>query len=753
MQSHLTRRVFRAIVNNEPFRFSQCRGRLPASISCPRPRNVFLNDLRHVQARGLFSFPVAAEPETTQVITPEVGLKPMSDLMRALQTKSRTPPYEILCKAFNDFFTARVDTPGVITDFHGSHLVATWRHLRDYRGESDHLQWEDVSSRESLETVLYVLSEADCLPESHGAVRQMARLAYCELSASNETESNISRQALLAYIRIMAFNGNASEAHRVTTLSWKKLRRSKPSPWLWVMQGLAMENDRPNLYELVETSEKYGYTLDPASQEELTMTLLRQNMIEAAKTIYGCPLPRGTEQTLATKIAVIKASIMEGDLTWAKSVVLTLPSTPSAETRNIYLLWEAANGSGAAALEEILDRWSLNDPGLRQSLSISCVNDLIRYAYTIGNPQLAADFAALVQKWELEPDFETHTLLSLESRVQASDTEGILESLRELEEMDALHHISLPLTNKLIKNLCQSDLHDAAFEEISALLDPLVENSVRLEPDTLAALTRMLLRRHDWEAISQLLRPRLGSYASEERSLVLKTIVNFIKDANQTDDDVWEAYNLLKVAFPETVEKTRTSIMEVFFDRNRVDRACVVFGHMRQAASYLQRPKSETYIQCFRGIARAADAENLELVRNMLKLDLEVELTTRVRNALMLALAACEQPDEAMEIFRDILRSEEGPSSTTIAIFFRACATHPTGTVEAAKMMDKVRLLEIPVDRPMYTEYIKAFAAQGDHESAIEALDKMQSEIGEVTDIATYVVSSFCFPPYHFQSG
>jgi hypothetical protein len=680
---------------------------------------------------------VHSQPETAQVVTPEVGLKSMSDLVRALQTKSRTPPYETLCKAFKDFFKARVDTPGVITNFHGRHLVATWKHLRDYRDEHDHHQWEDVSSPESLETVLFVLCEADCLPESHVAVQQMARLAYYEMSASKEAHSNLSRQALLAYIRIMAFNGNASEARRVTISSWQKLRRSRPSPWLWIMQGLAMENDRSHLYELVKTSEKYGYTLDPASQEELTMTLLRQNMVEAAKTIYDCPLPRGTEQTLTTKIAVIKASIMEGDLTWAKNVVLSLPSTPTAETRDIHLLWEAANGNGAAYLEEILDRWSLKDPDLRLSLSISCVNDLIRYAYSIGDPQLAADFAALAQNWEIEPDFETHTLMSLESRIQASDIDGIWKSLRELEEMDALHHISLPLTNKLIKKLCQSDLHDTVFDEISALLDSLVENSVRLEPDTLAALTRMLLRRHDWETISQLLRPRLGSYASEERQLIIKTFVNFINDSNQSDDDVWEAYNLLKVAFPETAEKTRTAVMEVFFDRKRVDRACLVFGHMRQAGSYLQRPNLETYIKCFRGIAQGADSENLELVRNMLKLDLEVELNTRVRNALMLALAACEQPDEAMEIFRDILRSEEGPSSTTIAIFFRTCATHPTGTVEATKMMEKVRLLEIPVDRQMYTEYIKAFAAQGDHENAIEALDKMESEIGDAPDIAT----------------
>lgn len=654
----------------------------------------------------------------------------MSDLVRSLQSRSRPPPHDTLSQAFRDFFKSRVETPGVITGFHGRLLVATWRYLKEQQEELDPKDWEAVFSRDNLETVLHVLSEATCLPESHDAVQKVARYAFLELSADRGSDSgDIDRQTLLAYIRVLSMNGDPEEAWRVTMTFRGKLRKSKPSPWLWVMKGFAMKHDRRRLRRIVEGIEKHGDTFDQASHEEVTMMLLQEDLVEAAKTMYECPISGGGEPTIATKLAMIKASIMRSDLAWARNVLHSLPSTPDAETRDIHLLWEAACGSGASALAEKLETWSAKDPQIRQSLSISCVNTLLEFANAVGNPQLAADFAALTSQWGLQPDVQT-VMLQLESRIQASDLKGTLEYLRDLENSDSIADISLPLMNKLITMLCLSEQTDPLFDLISTLLDPLIDNNVRLEADTMAALTLMLLRRHDWDAVSQLLRPRLGSYDTEERARIRKSVTKFIMDPSQNDDDVWEAYNLLKIAFPETGVSVRTDIMSAFFKRNRSDLACLVFGHMRQAESFAQRPKPESYTRCFLGIAKAADRENLELVHNMLKLDLEVELNTRVRNALMLAYAGCEMPEKAMEIFKEILRSEEGPSLNTIMIFFRVCETHPMGASEAIKMMQKAKLLEIEMDRRMYNAYVRALAAQSEFDRAVEAIEKMQSEIG-----------------------
>jgi hypothetical protein len=202
-------------------------------------------------------------------------------------------------------------------------------------------------------------------------------------------------------------------------------------------------------------------------------------------------------------------------------------------------------------------------------------------------------------------------------------------------------------------------------------------------------------------------------------------------NVDQADDDIWEAYNLLRAAFPETGVSSRTDIMAAFFRRNRSDLACLVFGHMRQGESLAQRPKPDTYARCFQGIAKAADTDNLQLVHNMLKLDLEVDLDTRIRNALMLAYAACEQPEQSMEAFREILQSKEGPSHKTITVFFRVCETHYNGAQEAMKMMQKVKLLEIDVDRAMYTAYIQALAAHREFDKATEAIENMELQMGQ----------------------
>jgi hypothetical protein len=731
MQSHLTRAVFRAILNNEPFYFSQCRGRLLPSIPSHRAPKTSLYRHGHVQKRGIFAFPAPPPPDQNQAIAPEIGLKPMSDLIRSLQSRSRPPPYDTLSKAFRDFFKSRIEAPGVITNFHGRLLVSTWKYLKRRQEELDPKDWEAVFCRENLETMLYVLAEATCLSESHDAVQQVARFAFWELTVDRGYGADdISSQALLAYIRILSFNGNPEEARKVSSMYWGKLRKSGPSPWPLVMKGFAMKRDMLQLRKVVEGLEKHGNTFDRASHEELTIMLLQQNLVQAAKIMYECPISDGDEPTKATKLAIIRASILESDLGYAEEVLRSLPPTPDASTRDTHLLWEAAQGNGASALAEKLETWSFKDPQIMQSLSISCVNDLMELANAIKNPQLAADFASLAPQWGLQPDLRT-LMLHLESRILASDLNGTLQYLHNLEDSDSIANIALPLMNKLITMLCLYGQTDAVFEQISHLLDPLVDNNVRLEADTVAALTLMLLRRHDWDALSHLLRPRLGSYDTNERALIRKSVVRFILDRDEETDHVWEAYNLLKLAFPESGVSVRTEIMIAFFRRNRSDLACLVFGHMRQAESFAQRPKPETYRRCFLGIAKAADRENLELVHNMLKLDLEVELNTRVRNALMLACATCDLPDLAMEVFKDILRSEEGPSYNTIRLFFRVCETHPMGVSEAIKMMQKVKVLEIEFDRLMYTAYIRTLAAHGEFDCAVEAVEKMQSECGD----------------------
>ncbi|OXV05730.1 hypothetical protein Egran_06503 [Elaphomyces granulatus] len=751
MQSYLTRRVFRAILDNEPLRFSHCRDRLIYSVHPLSIAKARLRGSNHISKRGLFAFPSPLTVPQNESLPSEAGLRPMRELLKSLSLRTRPPTTEALAKAFRDFFKSRIETPGVINGFDARLLTVTWKHLKARQEDIEAKDWEAVFSNESLENVLSVLSQTTCLSDSREGVQKVARFAFLELCADRgEGPDEISRQAIIAYITLLSSNGNPEEARCVTLKFWTKLRNSKPSPWLAVMNGFALKGDRRQLKKVTEELEKYGNKFDRASHHELTMIMIEKDLAEAARIMYDCPISDHVEPSFATKEAVMKFAILHSNMPWAQEILQTFPQIPTSETRDITLLWEAAHGSTSSGLSKKLEGWATDNPEILNSLTISCVNNLMEYANKINKPQLAVDFAALAAHWGFQPDIRTH-MLRLESRIQAGDINGAIGCVSDLGDVDSIIDANLPLVNKLIAMLCHSGHTDNLFQQISSLVDPLIDNDVRLEADTVAALAHMLLYRHDWEALAGLLRPRLGSYDTEEKGRIRNSLTKFIMNVDQADDDIWEAYNLLRAAFPETGVSSRTDIMAAFFRRNRSDLACLVFGHMRQGESLAQRPKPDTYARCFQGIAKAADTDNLQLVHNMLKLDLEVDLDTRIRNALMLAYAACGQPEQSMEAFREILQSKEGPSHKTITVFFRVCETHYNGAQEAMKMMRKVKLLEIGVDRAMYTAYIQALAAHREFDKATEAIENMELQMGQGPNHNTIALFYNATPYEHWK--
>ncbi|EED23582.1 mitochondrial respiratory complex I chaperone (Cia84), putative [Talaromyces stipitatus ATCC 10500] len=668
----------------------------------------------------------------------------MSELSKAKITNGRAPSFNALCKAYQKFFEARAEEPGIITEFHAKQLVTTYDYLRKHKGDGDvdSKGFEIIESKDFMELTLYVLSQANCHGNSHQYIRRIANNAYRVLSAAATDESSeISSGAFLAWIRINAFYGNPYQARTALVKEWPKVQQwpdvdAQGSPWLWILHGMALDQNATELVQAVQDWDMGGYfTLTPQQHQDLVITLLEQGQLAAAKIMHDCPLPAG-EPTVTATSAVARAYILNDDKPGADELINRLSvHSPSAETRDIFLLIAAANGKDAQGLDRELNNWCLKDPSVREGLSISCVNDLIRYAYVTGNKSLAVDYSSLISTWGLESNSETQLLLELEPRIQDSDIDGTVKALNELDESEASANIALRMRYRLIKMLCSSPNNDEAFDQVSKLLDPLLQDGIQLEPEILTVLSRALAYRHDWEALSQLLRPRIGSYSMRnERPLIQNALVDFIRDTEQENEEVWEAYDLLRIAFPEISAERRVEIMDLFFTRGMVEEACQVFGHMRHAPTPAQRPTPEAYITCFLGLARATAWDNTKLIRNMLKVDVDIEITTRVRNSVMLALAACERSEEAMDEFREILRSDEGPSQNTLIIFFRACESAPNGVAEANKMLTKITALEIPLDRGLYLAYIKALAAQGEHELAIEALEQTENKIGQRLD-------------------
>ena len=673
----------------------------------------------------------------------EKGLKEMRDLVVSLEHKHRGPPNDVLARAFREFIAARIDAPGVITEFQSRLLVITWKHLKEQQENLDSTDWESVFSTKNLEEVLFVLSEAKYAPQSREAVHTVARYAFHELCNNCAPEWDfINVEPLVAYVNILALHGNADEARCVAETFWWKLQECEPSPWLTVMKGFAIDGDRRQLQEvakLLEEQKEAG-----TYHEELTKELIGEDHdLSVVKAMFEC----GDRPSPATKVAVIKYAIEKGELAWAQPIFESLFTERSAETLHATLLWEAAHGKGASEIGGIVAAWGREN---RKVLDLSTVvSDLMDVANAIGKPQETAQFAMLASQWGLERNTRIR-LAQLESAIQTRDALVALECCWGLAPN--FHEVALEnleVMNRLIAMVSLSEVHpgDSLLDQVASLMEPFLDTGAYVGPTTAAALTRMLLRRRDLQAVSELLRPLMNSYELQEKGQIRQALIEYITDTKrQAKPEAWSAYQLLQAAFPETSVSERTDIMISFFERGENRRACLVFGHMRQdERNVTRRPSPDTYALCFEGISRVGDFDDLELVHNMLKIDMEVDVTTRIRNGLMLAYTACDMPEKGMDIFRDILQSDEGPSHRTLAIFFRMCEKHHNGTQEAIKMINKAKVLEIEIDRNMYTAFVASLAAQCEFDLAVEAVENMYSEIGESPNRDTYVFFFFSF--------
>ena len=174
-----------------------------------------------------------------------------------------------------------------------------------------------------------------------------------------------------------------------------------------------------------------------------------------------------------------------------------------------------------------------------------------------------------------------------------------------------------------------------------------------------------------------------------------------------------DAYSLLRQFFPELETEYRVSIMDTFFDRKRADMACHVFGHMRAHKNPEHRPTKESYTRFFEGIGRSPDLESLRTAHNMLKMDTAVTPDTLVYNGLMIGYTACDLGYRALDFFKEITASAEGPSYQSLEIVFRACEVTPSGDGPARELWDKLLRMEIDVPPEVYAAYVAARAAHG----------------------------------------
>ncbi|OAL62090.1 hypothetical protein A7C99_6665 [Trichophyton rubrum] len=648
----------------------------------------------------------------------------MVQLLHALEQQSRPPPAFILATGFMRFIDKRLGQV-TLTRYQAELLLRTFQHLLSVPSKDPQGSLREFLELGNFEYTLEALARADFTPDASELVNDLARIAMGQIRRIRERTPELTPEpgleVLKSYIAVLSSTGFSADALKLTITYWKTTPDLSNGLSLWadIIKGFAKEGRRPGTEQntrskvtmVLEKMKECDITLNTERQEQLIFMLADSNYFHAIKTVAELPVEKST----ATNVHLLKFALRHAMYSWAAA---------------------------------ILDEMTAKNPEIRTTMSIDMINMIIEYANLHKQANIAQQAIQVAQIWNLTPNART-SVLQIHSLVHSGQIKEAAELFQSLSPDVEFDLSDVDFLNDFVKQLCLVENSSIDFDTVNTLVDILQGVGGRFDPMTLCTLCKSLLHRGDLEGVSTLLRPIIDTFDPLELQKIRLPFLDYIKDMDQTVDNAWEVYELLNLAIPTTPVSTRTMIMNIFFERQRPDLACLVFGHMRQKGDPNIRPTSFTYARCFQGIAKCADLDSLQLVHNMLKLDLQVAPTTKIRNSLMLAYAACGLADQAMRIFRDILHSEEGPSERTLVIFFRVCESYGNGREEATKMMEKLKSMDILINDDVYNAYVGALGGHCELELAVQAIKQMESQTGSSPTTLT-LVNLYNSLPYQF---
>ncbi|EXJ90958.1 hypothetical protein A1O1_04065 [Capronia coronata CBS 617.96] len=745
--SSLNRSVFRAILSNRPYITRECRNRLGR-----RPPHHFLTTPYTVhQRRGLFGLSLGADAKSFRAArsTPanvELALSRLVDVVRARRANTRLPPDEQIVDAFRFLFAARIDSPRPLTRNEVFLATEAFRHLQEH---GHILSGDEKTSltEEDLEQVLLALASAPGRDRFRTDARILATYIFDSLQEHfgkaetlrvplEQGQYPAQGSLLFTYITVLAKTGSSHDALQLLRQSPAKSERHSLPMWITILKGLAKEGRTQEFWEIMQEVQITVGPLDAMSQETLISFFAEHNEIHPLKKVFDLTLEDGQVPTSTSLVKAADCAIVNGELEWASRPVAMLQErTDSGDMAGTLLLWQAVRDPDINYIRHRIEQ--LTESGVTDALSMKAINRLIEYAYSQNNADGASQFLQLAESLGLRPDAKTRSL-QLAYQLKQGDRAGAAQTFELLSREDLpVDRCDVPVLNHYISALSFSNDHE--YTRLMQVLDHILESGADLEAEAIAGLCHVFLEKDELEEATGLLRHRVDSYPMDDRARIAAVFRQFIANPAVKAQRAFNAYELFRHAFPESTVEERLPLMQSFFDRARPDLACLVFGHMRQQEDLRARPTPAAYAKCFEGIAKCKDIDGLQMVYNMLKLDLEVEQTTRIHNALMAAYTECQQPFVAIiDHFWKIMDSREGPTLSSFMLALRACEKWiPQGGHQARHIMALMQSFNLVITREVYECYIGALAGQSEFENVVELIDEMENDIGERPDAVT----------------
>jgi hypothetical protein len=657
---------------------------------------------------------------------------------------TQLPSREELIEAFRTFFNYKMLRKKPLN----STQAFCARLLVDYLQDT---VIETTLTKEDLQKALFIVS----LPSERGSTTDHVELAtqiYHQLNVlkysgqpvdERDRVEELNSDDLERYI-VVLIRQNATKTAMDTLLSFRDLypqfdpKRANQLNVLryLVLKGLAREGDEAKLEEFANELLESGYGYSPDFHGTMTSFYgdLDADGEGGLRKWFEKPIRDNTRPRPDAYVALIKFSARtKREPDWLNKAMQELcDSNPPKAWWDVILRWAVYQGKDIDHIRRMMDVMiQANEQNDSVRPDTRTINGLLSAAVEHDNPLFAERINSLALELGLRPNAVTYSLL-LEARTAGEDAVGAASAFDDLIHCTPLVGQPIKAINQYIRQLCYATPLD--YNQVLTVLSHVERREVELEPDTVVGLCLMFLKNDRAHEVIDTLSLHVKQFSMEDRQLILDSLLKYCQDRDVSTARAWDCYNILRQFFPETSRQERVALMESFFDRKRADMACYIFGHMRAHDNDAMRPDLATYVACLEGLGACPDAESVQMIHNMFKMDTKIQPTTKLYNAFMLAYTACDEPSQAFDFWREISMSAEGPSYSSLSIIFRVCQVLPYGDEKAQIIWDKMHRMEIEIPIGVYCSYIVMNAGQGRLEDAKALLAGMEASYGKEPD-------------------
>ena len=695
------------------------------------------------------------------------GLELMGELAYLQRDGLRLPPPKDVAKALSDLFAQRKPD---LEDSHVNLALSAFYFLLDHPQPGGRPWFSAQQLGRMIETLLERRPQAGGQPHlAMGKLLDAQLRRILRVGGEQEGEGGeggvggeaspalgeYEQTELPRLVRLLTTFGESLKARDIMIKVYGPVKGSAGQPdhadairhgWVSVLRGFAREDDAKELAHSLDVMQQLSVPYTPNMQKAAVVYFAEKKLLQEAMKCFSRPLTgaddaESKEPLRDTLIVLLKACALGGEHAFGQQIVSSLLQVmPQKETWDAIFLWSAASGKGPDEIDRMMNvmvRRSTEEHQRKPATpliqpDIKTINTLVEFAMSRQDSYSAERYIMLGEKRGIYPNEKTYTM-QIRYRLSIHDIDGARTACYNIQGGRSGNEDSIAAVNLLIQAMCQSKPQH--YDDIMTLVDDLHERKARLAPETIAALCVLHLRRGEAHDAIDLVQMHAHKFSPDQRVVIRKSLAAFIMDGQTSTADAWDTYQILRSCFPETPRSDRIPVMNEFFARKRSDMACHVFFHMRNTPHEDITATKEVYVAAFTGFARNADAESLELAHNQLKLDLNVELDTKVRNALMLAYAATGDNRRALELWAEIGASNEGPTYNSIAIAFRSCEGMPFGDQHAKSIWQRLKEMDIEIDKTIFTAYLGAISRNLLYDEAIALVESAEEEYGFTPDL------------------